>query len=171
MPLSSPPPPQPQADPGRAALTVLRLRRGSLWTGHSDGTVREWHLASMTCIRSLAGHKAAVRDLQPTAKRVATVSDDAFVRLWEFRVPPPSAPENDLVKARLLDQSDPPQPKALPASLPTHPLLPPPQQQPLMKSQQQQQNQRSRRQGHRAPGSVGSVGSSSLLLGSSDLPL
>lgn len=71
----------------RVAVVSLAFFRGNFWTGHQDGSVREWNLVTMTCVRTLVGHKGPVRDLQVARRRVVSVSEDGSCRIWEFHRP------------------------------------------------------------------------------------
>ncbi|XP_072031068.1 uncharacterized protein [Amphiura filiformis] len=56
-------------------------------TAAGDGTIKEWDLFSMTCVRALHGHRGPVRDVQATVDRVVSCSDDGNVRIWDLYTP------------------------------------------------------------------------------------
>ena len=80
--------PTPSPD-GRAAPVVTLLARSPSGThvasGHSDGSIRVWELASGTCAVTLSGHRSAVTALRysPGGETLVSGGADTDIVVWD----------------------------------------------------------------------------------------
>ncbi|XP_033640972.1 uncharacterized protein LOC117301177 [Asterias rubens] len=76
-------------------------------TAAGDGSIKEWDLHSMTCVRALHGHKGSVRDVRVSGDRIVSCSDDGNVRIWDMLTPPlrlGDKGEDDTIETKTIDQ-------------------------------------------------------------------
>ncbi|XP_022089096.1 uncharacterized protein LOC110978414 isoform X2 [Acanthaster planci] len=76
-------------------------------TAAGDGSIKEWDLYSMTCVRALHGHKGSVRDVKVSGDRIVSCSDDGNVRIWDLLTPPlrlGDKGEDDTIETKTIDQ-------------------------------------------------------------------
>lgn len=67
-------------------ITAIDFLKGEgkcfFYTASSDGCVKEYNLATLTCTRVLHGHRAGLKDLKIKSGRMVTASDDGTLRVW-----------------------------------------------------------------------------------------
>ncbi|CAD5116563.1 DgyrCDS5442 [Dimorphilus gyrociliatus] len=60
--------------------------RSFFYTASSDGCVKEYSLATLTCTRVLHGHRAGLKDLKIKSGKMVTASDDGTLRVWFINI-------------------------------------------------------------------------------------
>ena len=65
-----------------SAVWSLAAWEGNLISGHADGVIRAWHVATGVCYRKLEGHTAGVRCLAVSGTRLVSGLDDGSVKVW-----------------------------------------------------------------------------------------
>eukprot|EP00058_Branchiostoma_floridae_P011374 XP_002596862.1 hypothetical protein BRAFLDRAFT_99764 [Branchiostoma floridae] len=73
----------PKAWRARCDVKVNDLTDG-MTHGPTDAVLKEWDLVTLTCLRSLHGHKGPIRQVKTLLHHVVSCSDDGFIRLWDL---------------------------------------------------------------------------------------
>ncbi|XP_071507403.1 uncharacterized protein [Diadema antillarum] len=91
----------------RLVVAPSEDRDTKMMVASGDGSVSEWVLETMMCVRVLQGHRGPVRDMQASESRLVSVSEDKTVRIWDLS-PPSLKPgvEEDTISTQIVNERD-----------------------------------------------------------------
>ncbi|XP_011675203.2 uncharacterized protein LOC756678 isoform X2 [Strongylocentrotus purpuratus] len=81
-------------------------RETKIFIASADGSIGEWVLDSMTCVRILQGHRGPVRDVQVSHGRVVSCSEDKTARIWDLSPPPLKPGDESGINPQLVNERD-----------------------------------------------------------------
>ena len=64
--------------------------------------MKEWDLLTLTCVRTLQGHKGPVNNISVSSKFIVSCSTDGHVRVWD-REMPKTGGEDDNIQLQVID--------------------------------------------------------------------
>ncbi|XP_041469450.1 uncharacterized protein LOC121419173 isoform X3 [Lytechinus variegatus] len=81
-------------------------RETKILIASANGSIGEWVLESMTCVRILQGHRGPVRDIQVSNARVVSCSEDKTARIWDLSPPPLKPGDENGINPEIVNERD-----------------------------------------------------------------